>query len=307
MDTELLFLNETHAIPQHVSFHHGPGGLVMAGVNNIHATAVLTLLGGHIMAYTPHGGKPVLWVSPNAAYEVGRAMSGGVPVCWPWFGPHPEDPESKPLHGLARTRLWSMLGTQALEDGSTEVRMLLRDDAETQALWPHAFELELTAVIGSQLKVLITARNPGSEAYSYTAALHPYFTISDAQAITVRGLEGTDYLDKTEGFTRKPQPDPISITGWTDRIYLDTTTDLRIDDPGYGRAVRISKIGSRTTVVWNPDHKAGEMPDVGAGQEQYFVCVEAANAVNDLVVVPPGGAMSLGMTIAPVVGGLSEV
>jgi glucose-6-phosphate 1-epimerase len=302
MDAELQNLNETFAISGHVSFHPGPGGLLMAVVNNAHAAAQITLMGGHVMSYTPHGGKQVLWVSPNAAYETGKAMRGGVPVCWPWFGPHPAQPQERPMHGFARTRLWSVVGTRALEDGSTEVRMVLRDSDETRVLWPHPFELELKAVIGSQLSLLITSRNAGSKPYRYTAALHPYFAVSAAKDVTVRGLEGTDYLDKTEDFQRKHQPDSIRFTGWTDRIYLNTASDLAIEDPGLGREIQIQKIGSRTTVVWNPDRMAAEMPDVGAGQERYFVCVESANAREDVVEVEPGGEASLGMIIEAMTG-----
>jgi D-hexose-6-phosphate mutarotase len=297
MDTELQTLNERFAIPGHISFHTGPGGLAIAVINNMYAASVLTLLGGHIMTYTPHGGKPVLWVSPKAAYVVGQAMRGGIPVCWPWFGPHPEEAESKAMHGLARTRLWTLTGTRALDDGATEVRMLLCDDADTRAVWPHPFELELTATIGKQLDVVCTARNTGSQPYNFTAALHPYFLISAIRAIRITGLEGTDYLDKTEAFKCSSQAETLQITGWTDRIYLNTVSDVRIEDPGFGRTLRITKTGSRTTVVWNPDVIAAEMPDVGEGQQQHFVCVESANAVDDVAVVPPGGEARLGMTI----------
>jgi len=31
-----------------------------------------------------------------------RAIHGGVPVCFPWFGNHPTD-ATKPAHGFART------------------------------------------------------------------------------------------------------------------------------------------------------------------------------------------------------------
>jgi glucose-6-phosphate 1-epimerase len=297
MDTELQSLNERYAIPGHISFHSGPGGLVIAVINNVHASAVLTLQGGHIMTYTPHGGKPLLWVSPNAAYEVGKAMRGGIPVCWPWFGSHPQEPDRKLMHGFARTQPWSLAGTRALDDGGTEVRLVLRDNAQTWALWPQAFELELTATVGRQLDVQCAARNPGSQPYQFTGALHPYFLVSAIREISITGLVGTDYLDKTEEFKRKSQSETLRISGWTDRIYLDTTSDLCIEDPGFGRTLRITKTGSRTTVVWNPDVIAAEMPDVGAGQQQHFVCVETANAVDDVAVVAPGGEARLGMTI----------
>lgn len=159
------------------------------------------------------------------------------------------------------------------------------------------FNLEIVARFGKRLSVEWIARNPGEVSYEYTGALHPYFNVSDIRSIRILGLNGVDYLDKTEDFHRNTQRNELAITGWTDRIYLDTDSDVVIEDPGFNRSLRIHKFGSRTTVVWNPDYTAAEMPDVGAGQETGFVCVEAANAVNDRVIVPPGGECHLGMEI----------
>lgn len=297
MDSEIHHLNEQYAIPGQVSFHAGPGGLAMAVINNAHATATMTLAGGHLMTYTPHGSPPVLWVSPNASYTVGTAMRGGVPVCWPWFATHPTDPQGKPLHGLVRTMLWQMAGTRALLDGGTEIRMRVSDTPESLQIWPYAFELELAVTIGPRLRVEWIARNPGSTPYQYTGALHPYFAVSDIGAVTIRGLEGTTYLDKTDGMQSKTQAGPQRFTGTVDSIFLDTCADLHIEDSGLQRVLRIAKSGSRTTIVWNPAEKDALMPDVGAGQHHLFVCAEAANAVNDVVSVPPGGEGRLAMEI----------
>lgn len=297
VDSDLQRYNEQYGIPGHLSFQAGPGGLVTAVISNAHAEAEMTLAGGHVMRYTPRGGQPVLWVSPNASFTVGTAMRGGVPVCWPWFALHPDDPQGKPLHGLVRTMLWEMRGTQALPDGATEVRMAVRDTPETLALWPHPFELELAVRVGPRLRMEWTARNPGSAPYRYTGALHPYFSVSDLTAVTVRGLEGTAYLDKNDGFRPKTLAGPLRFEGMVDYVFLDTCAEMVIEDSGLGRAIHVAKEGSRTSVVWNPAGADAKMPDVGAGQHRYFLCVEAVNAVNDVVDVPPGGEGRLAVEI----------
>jgi D-hexose-6-phosphate mutarotase len=231
----------------------------------------------------------VLWVSPNTSFTVGKAMRGGVPVCWPWFGPHPEEPDEKPMHGFARTQVWTVAGTQALPDGATEITMRLVDNSETRALWPFAFSLELRAVFGDRLTLRWTARSAGSEPITYTAALHPYFAVSDIRHVRVLGLENTRYLDKNDHLREKFQENPVAVTGPLDAIFLDTTADLAIDDPGNGRQICIRKAGSRTTVVWNPGVKDADMPDLGEGQHRHFLCVEAANAVDNRVTVQPDG------------------
>jgi D-hexose-6-phosphate mutarotase len=297
MDAELQRLNDLYAIPGQVCFQAGPGGLLMAVINNAHARGTMTLAGGHVLDYTPHGSQPVLWVSPNACYTVGKAMRGGVPVCWPWFGAHPDDPQAKPMHGLVRTLLWQVTAARALPGGETQVCMSVSETEATRAAWDHPFSLELRATFGPRLRVEWSARNPGSQAFTYTGALHPYFAVSDVTRVSVRGLEGFDYLDKVEGFRRKTLPGAVTFTGEVDRVFLDTLSEMRVEDPGWRRAIRIAKQGSRTSVVWNPHEKDAASPDLGAGQHRRFVCAEAANAFEDSVTVAPGGEARLGMEI----------
>ncbi len=297
MNLEYQSLNSRYAVPGHLSFHEGPNGLATAVVNNVHAVATVTLAGAQVMSYIPHGAAPVLWVSPSAIHTVGKAMRGGIPICWPWFGSHPVDPGGRPMHGLVRTMLWTFTSASACPDGSTELHITVRDTPETRALWPYRFELEAVITVGRKLRVAWIARNPGDAPYTYTGALHPYFTVSDVNAITIRGLDGLDYLDKTETFQRKTQTGPLQITGETDRVYLNTTAGMAIVDPSLGRTIYITKEGSRTSVVWNPGQKDEQMADVGARQHKFFVCVEAANAVDDVVTVTPGGEGRLAMEI----------
>jgi D-hexose-6-phosphate mutarotase len=297
MDTDIQSLHLRYAIPGHVSFHIGQGGLLTAAVQNTHAQATVTLAGAHVMAYALCGEPQVLWASPAAAHSIRNAMRGGVPICWPWFAELAGDPKNMPMHGLVRTMVWELTATRACPDGSTELRMSVCDTPATRALWPHAFELEVVITIGSKLRIEWIARSPAGESYTYTGALHPYFTISDIRAITIRGLEQTDYLDKTDQFRRKTQFGPIRFVDETDRIYLNTKANIAIEDPGLNRTIRIAKEGSRTSVVWNPDDTDALMDDVGAGQHCCFVCVEAANAAEDVVTVAAGKEARLAMEI----------
>lgn len=290
-------VNEQFAIPGHVTVIAGPGGLATAVINNTHASAAMTLAGGHVMTFTPHGGSPLLWVSPNASYTLGKAMRGGVPVCWPWFGAHPTDPQGKPGHGFARTMLWSLSGTRALPGGETEVRMVVSDTPATRELWPHRFTLELTATFGRRLRLEWNACNPGSQPFSYTGAMHPYYIVGDSRAVTVRGLRGCAYRDKNQDFALSRLEDDLKIDGPVDAVFLDTTAEVIVEDPVLQRDLHIHKGGSRTTVVWNPHEKDALSADIGPGQHRHFLCVEAANAFDDAVTVAPGGEARLMMEI----------
>jgi D-hexose-6-phosphate mutarotase len=72
-------------------------------------------------------------------------------------------------------------------------------------------------------------------------------------------------------------------------VYLDTEADCLIVDRGLKRQIRIATRGCRSTVVWNPwIEKAEKMGDFGAEGYRGMVCVESANAVDNVVTVLPG-------------------
>ncbi len=298
MSTDLIQdLNARFAIADQVSFAVGSGGFPVVSVRNAHADASIALQGADVTGFQPHGQEPVLFLSRQAVYARGKAIRGGIPICWPWFGPHPTDP-TKPDHGFARTRPWSVLDTRAMPDGATRVRLGLTDDAETRALWPHAFALQLVVIVGAALEVTLVARNTGYEPFVCSGALHSYFRVGDVTAITIQGLEGIAYVDKVDGGHAKVQQGPVTIAGETDRVYTDTTAACAIVDPTVGRRVTVAKEGSRSTVVWNPwRDKARRLADFGDDEYTEMVCVEVANAGDDTVTVAPGGEHRLGTTI----------
>jgi glucose-6-phosphate 1-epimerase len=298
MSTDLIQdLNARFAIADQASFAAGPGGFPIVSVRNAHADAAIALQGADVTSFQPHGQEHVLFLSRHAVYAPGKAIRGGIPICWPWFGPHPTDP-TKPDHGFARTRPWSVLDTTAMPDGATRVRLGLTDDAATRALWPHAFALELTVTVGATLEVTLVARNTGHEPFVCGGALHSYFRVGDATAITIQGLEETAYVDKVDGGRLKVQQGTVTIAGETDRVYTDTTAVCVIVDSTLGRRVTVAKEGSRSTVVWNPwCDKARRLADLGDDEYTEMVCVEVANAGDDTVTVAPGGEHRLGTTI----------
>lgn len=268
-------------------FAPGPGGLPVAQLSNRHAEAVVCLQGAHVMAYKPTGREPVLWMSRASRFEPGEPIRGGIPVCWPWFGAHPAD-ANQPSHGFARRMLWDVRGATQDDDGVSHLTLALDTAGPYASAWPHRFELELRVTVGPELRATLTARNTGKEPFTCSAALHSYFTVSDATRIRVLGLEGCEYIDTVGEPSRHRQQGPIAISEETDRIYLDTEADCSILDPGLKRRLRVAKRGSRTTVVWNPwIAKSARMPDFGDAEYTGMVCVETTNAEQDARTIEP--------------------
>jgi D-hexose-6-phosphate mutarotase len=297
LTTDPAVLNEQFAIAQHITFAASAAGLPIAEIHNSHAAASVALQGGHVITFQPHGQQPVLWVSSLSAFEPGKTIRGGIPVCWPWFGAHPTDP-SKPFHGFVRAAMWQVRGTSVGPADATEIRLGLTESQDSLALWPHAFDLEIVVTVGAQLRVELVARNPGEQPFVCGGALHSYYTVGDVRRIAIHGLDGCEYLDKVENFKRKTQQEPVTIEGETDRVYLDTDATCVIDDPALARRIEIAKAGSRTTVVWNPwAEKARPLADFGDQEYLSMVCVETANADTDIATVAPGGEHRLSAVI----------
>lgn len=279
------------AQPDTLHVFDGPGGLPMIDIRNAHATARVSLYGAQVLAFQPRGERDLLFLSERAAYQPGKAIRGGVPVCWPWFGPDPQG-LGRPAHGLARTRQWQLRGSANRPDGQTRLTLGLRDDDQTRALWPHAFDLSLDITVGRTLSLALCTRNTGSAPLTLTQALHSYFAVANIAQTGVVGLDGCTYTDMARGAggAQRLQTGPVHFNGEVDRVYARVPAELRIDDSAGQRTVRVRAEGSQIAVVWNPgaDIAAG-MADLDDDAWQRFVCVETANvSPSDAITLAPG-------------------
>lgn len=231
-------------------------------------TAEVSLYGGHVLSWVPAGHKPVIYMSPNAVFKKGKALRGGIPLCWPWFGKNTED-ASLPAHGVARISTWEVGRCEEGEDGRVQLLLALPPENE---LTPSA---ALALEIGNELTMsLITLDVP--RAMPFSAAMHTYFAVSDYEQVAVTGLEELAFTEFAEDATPHPE-DPLIPLGHIDRIYhpVPENAEITIHDPVWERSIRICRAGSGSAVVWNPGAElAAGMGDLGAGQEHGFLAVE---------------------------------
>ena len=288
-------------LPDGVRIEAGPGGLERLVIAARDGEAHVYTHGANVAHFQPNGARPVLFMSRRAQFEAGapgKALRGGVPICFPWFGGRASDPQA-PVHGTARLFAWTIDSVTDGADGTVEARLGLASTEYSRGLYPHDFALTFVVAVGATLRMELQVRNPGSGPISFEDAFHTYFAVSDVRQIAVSGLAGATYVDKVDAFKRKVAPgEPLVITGETDRVFLGTTGVATIDDPGWKRRIAVEKAGSSTSVVWNPSEaKARTIPDLGDDDWRSFVCVEAANAADDAVTLAPGATHSLAATI----------
>ncbi len=281
-------LNTRFGVPGTVSFTRNEGGLAVVAVDTEAASARIALQGAHLLSWIPDGEKPVIWLSPNAKFAPGKAIRGGIPVCWPWFGPHTSE-TTYPAHGFARTADWAMVDVERPSDHSLALLFRLIPSETSRRWWPHATPVELRISVGQRLSLELTTKNLGISPLPISQALHAYLAVSDVRAIQVLGLANRRYIDKVDGGAVKHEAGPVKFTEETDRIYLDSTIDLLLLDPGLRRSIRIAKTGSHSTIVWNPwIEKSARMDDFVESGYLNMLCIEAANAADDTITLQPG-------------------
>lgn len=256
--------------------------------------ARVVVQGAHVTHWQPRGSEPVLFMSPRSVFAPGRAIRGGVPVCFPWFAARADAPTA-PAHGFARIRDWRLD-----ERTPTSLTFSLESDAETRRLWPHDFHLRLTIVVSRSLELTLEVTNTSMAPFTFEAALHTYLRVGDVGAIGITGLERAPYVDKTDGDARKRADDAsVRVAGEVDRVFPGTAATCIVDDPVLRRRLRVAKRGSATTVVWNPGAaRAATLADLGPDAWRTMVCVETANAGDDRVRLPAGAVHRMSATLS---------
>lgn len=274
-------------IPGTARIVEGNGGLAKVLISLDGVAGEMYLHGAHVTAWKPRDGEEVLFVSSQSHWQDGRAIRGGVPICFPWFGNRAENPQA-PAHGFVRTKAWQIESISRAGNAVT-VSMFTESDESTRKWWPADFRLVHRATFGPELSLELVATNTGKTPLRLEEALHTYHHVGNIEQTRVGGLDTVHYLDKTDSNQDKVQQGEIAIVSETDRVYLNTAHPIELEDPVLRRRTRVTKENSRTTVVWNPGaEKAHFLSDFGDDEWRQMICIETSNVANFAVELAPG-------------------
>ncbi|MCU7801062.1 MAG: D-hexose-6-phosphate mutarotase [gamma proteobacterium symbiont of Lucinoma myriamae] len=296
------------SLDEKLNFIEVSPGFPIIKVNNKWASATISLYGGQILEFQPHDQiKPVLWLSDKAIYKHGKAIRGGVPICWPWFGDYDDgslfaEGSSLPAHGFARTLMWDIVSTESLANDVTQIVLHMpcqKNCQQYQTIQPHfECDLKLKISISKELKLELMTSNRGDHEVSISNALHAYFNVSDIHNLSISGLEQVSYSDKLQEGKMFMQETEFSLTQETDRIYVDTKSDVTLNDTGFSRTITIKKQNSLSTVVWNPWYENSKcMSDMSDEAWLSMVCIEPANVHTNQTTLQPGEIQQLTTSI----------
>lgn len=283
---DVLTLNQRFGAAGRLLFREGPGGMPIAVLIAPQGSCEISLYGGQVLTYRVLGFQDTLWLSPLATFEEGKAIRGGVPICWPWFGAAPKGfPEGTPSHGFARKSLWKVAST-SYGARDTEMTLVLTDAEATDPAWPHRYELKLTVTLADCLTLELQTRNMDDVPFTYSEALHTYIRVGDAREISLIGIE----------------PTPIRFEDMVtqDRVIPLADVTAAVVDPVMERVVGLSAEDSAAVVVWHPSLE-GLPTDINLEGPRHFLCVEPANPhhTGGEVVLQPGEAHLLTMRLQP--------
>jgi glucose-6-phosphate 1-epimerase len=291
-------LNRRFGIPGIAQMISASGGLPKIAVTGQSASAEVYLHGAQVTSWQPAGAEEVIFLSQHSHWQGGRAIRGGIPICFPWFRAKADDPAA-PAHGFVRAKEWRLESVSADDDDSVIVVCSTDSDDSTRRWWPHEFLLVNRVTIGTVLQLELRAKNTGSTPLSFEEALHTYFRVGDAEKVRVRGLDQIRYLDNADGNREKTQSGDVRFAAITDNAYLDTRGSATLIDPALHRAILTQKENSATTVVWNPwQQGAASLSDLGNDEWRRMVCVEASNILAAAVSLEPGQEHTMRATLS---------
>lgn len=287
-------LNE--AAPPGLQFVGGAGGLVFGEIETELCTGRFALHGGHVCGFQPRGAEPLLFMSNEAVFQEGKAIRGGIPVCFPWFGSKKDEQNElvagAPAHGLVRTKTWELATATASDTGVTIGMQTIED----------GWRISNRITFGRSLICDFTVENRGSESRECEIALHTYFQIGDVTRVLIDGLGTLPYLDQLTGESHKPENSPshapIRFTEETDRIYHGVASEISLSDEASKREILVKSRGSQSTVVWNPwIAKSKRMADFGDDEYKEMCCIETANIRPNQLVIQPNASANIWLEI----------
>ncbi|HBN88262.1 D-hexose-6-phosphate mutarotase [Rheinheimera aquimaris] len=235
------------------------------------ATAVISLYGGQVLSYRPAPDVDKLWLSPLAQWHNQTPIRGGVPICWPWFGPADSRVNPKqnkvPNHGVVRTRMWQLVNQHTDDSHANATLEITVDD-----LPHHAGDvtLQLQVILDSRLTINLCCNT----SLPQQAALHSYFAITELTQTRVQPLP-RQYSDKVTATTVSDASEQAIFNAEVDRVYPSPAASLQLLMPD--SVVTLNQHGQDATVVWNPwVERSQQITDLHDNSYLEFICVETA-------------------------------
>jgi glucose-6-phosphate 1-epimerase len=250
-------------------------------INHPNFCARIAEFGAQLLSFTPTGKQDVLWLSKQAQLDGSKAIRGGAPLCWPWFGPAQAEYIGEPQHGYVRTLTWSL---KSFVETDSSIELIMKANLAKELIDSLGLGLQVRYVLGDNIEIELTTTNLSNKPKPLSQAIHTYFALDDVNDHTLLGLNKVSYIDQLDDSKQKIQNGEVVITEHTDRVYLTSQDNVTLLNTK--QQVDIVGVGHDSIVVWNPwQDVAKNMGDFDDNGYKNMICVEMANT-QGLVLAP---------------------
>ncbi|MBK9205900.1 MAG: hypothetical protein IPL73_26495 [Candidatus Obscuribacter sp.] len=202
---DVLELNRDFGLNGAVVFSQVDSGLIKANIQTPICTSELFLQGAHLTKWQLAGSDDVLFLSAKSLFQPGKAIRGGIPVIFPWFGARTKndfsDRTDGPAHGFARTTNWTIVSTEIKKDNLVIV-LKLKPTAISRELGFDQFTVLYEVTLGKELNLSLRVVNNSAKAMQFEEAFHTYLAVADIRQ-TVLGRRGVTTLTKQMSINRR--------------------------------------------------------------------------------------------------------
>ena len=234
-------------------------------------SASISQFGGQLLSFTPNDKADVLWLSNSAITDGSKPIRGGVPICWPWFGPAQSPFKGEPQHGYIRSVNWQIT---LVEETDQTLCIELKPELPAELVNSLKLDVKLVYRFTDSATIELHTTNLGDSNFVLGAALHTYFNVTDVTQTHIAALDNCQYIDKLAHVTTT-QSGKLLIDKPLDRIYLHQDAKLSIATPS--RMINLKHTGHDSVVVWTPwqtgAEKLADFDDLGYLS---MLCIEAA-------------------------------
>lgn len=264
-------------------------------LSNSAGSLEVSTYGAHVLSWTPAGGTDVLWMSPSSPWKEGAALRGGIPVCFPWFGPNRIHADWQ-LHGFVRTRIWDIEKIECADDCTSLVLSLDGSRIENRFGYGE-FGLKLEIILSRSLTMKFTVQNRSVSDFTFENGLHTYFA-GNPQSVCLESLDGVKYYDKVDNFSEHVRKGQFCFDKDLEQAHFYMAAPARNTVDMCGKKLLIDHEGFSSAIIWSPGEKAGlANPEIGEGWKDFF-CFESANAIDDRITIGPGSSHTSSVTIS---------
>ena len=237
--------------------------------------------GGQVLSWKTVDGEEQLFMSSAARFDEASAIRGGVPIVFPVFGRNP----AFPSHGFARISHWQQEANEQEVDRAS-IKLSLALPEKYSRAYPSKFRLALIIEIEDfSLNIKFCLQNIDRQELKFQGGMHTYLKVNDIYDTQLLGLKQQTFAE--DGFEHRQATPEIRITKATDRIYLVDPTIQNLVMLDGSRRMNISSTGFSNCVVWNPwAEGAKALDDMENHGYRSMLCVEAVNAVSQVIVAP---------------------